>query len=740
MKFVLVPVLAVALSIALVARAADPLPSSPLDPRGKIHVPIGIPDSLDSLKTFVEPEGSFSPGFGTYGIYFWLWDAQQKKLFAPTMEGASLDYGLAEGGLLIPWSAWSAGSVRVRTEVCAVERTNNSNALCVVATRLHLTNQSPSAATVSVYVALRPLGPAGGNVERIGFSAVNDTLAVNGFPAIAAQERAQAVGALTNDAIGDWALRGELPPEKYPAHPGGRCSGALRYDLTLAPGQTRTFGFTCPVLPNRWAVRHQWDTTNTGARIDLNKPGTTNAGVFQPYPSLGFYRMAKPAALFAEATNFWRQFIGRVSLRLPDRRWTKGFAAMPSHLALCMNEGAPDAAVANYSVFNRDGIYMANVFDKCGRPELASKALDYFLAHPFNGCVQPEAENPGQILWALGEHWLLTRDRRWLERVFPSAQKLAALIRYHRTTPGPHFVSATSLEFGDALAAPQRMELKPDTCDGHHPEYTQAWDIAGLRAAATLASALDKTGDAASTKKLAEELFAKYDAQFGGDLADGYGGLSVLWPCRVYAIDQGKAFEQFKNMSVQQAEGRRYLPLARAHQGLLAGSRAAAAQTLASQLEQPQGSNWFAFDEGKDSGIGGWNNVLTTWSKASVAMPHGGAIAETVLLIRDALVFESGDKLVLFGGVPADWFKHPAGMRLENFPTHFGSYSASWTPTKSGASLTLSGPASPAGGFVLRLPANITAKITANGSVVPGVNGDFLLPNKTTGAVVEWGQ
>ena len=50
------------------------LAAGPLDPRGQIHVPIGIPNTLDTLKTFVEAEGNFSPGFGTYGIYFWLYD------------------------------------------------------------------------------------------------------------------------------------------------------------------------------------------------------------------------------------------------------------------------------------------------------------------------------------------------------------------------------------------------------------------------------------------------------------------------------------------------------------------------------------------------------------------------------------------------------------------------------------------------------------------------------------------
>ena len=93
-------------------------PRGPLDPRGTFHIPIGIPDTLDSVKTFVEAEGSFSPGFGTYGIYFWVWNAAERKLYAPTMDGSGCEHGLGDGGLLIPWSKWAAGSIAVRTEVC----------------------------------------------------------------------------------------------------------------------------------------------------------------------------------------------------------------------------------------------------------------------------------------------------------------------------------------------------------------------------------------------------------------------------------------------------------------------------------------------------------------------------------------------------------------------------------------------------------------------------------------------
>ena len=96
-------------------------PASSLDPRGRIHIPIGIPNTVDTLKTFVEAEGNFSPGVGTYGIYFWLFDRDSGKLAAPTMESVPVNHGLSEGGLPIPWSEWRAGEIAVGTELCEVE-------------------------------------------------------------------------------------------------------------------------------------------------------------------------------------------------------------------------------------------------------------------------------------------------------------------------------------------------------------------------------------------------------------------------------------------------------------------------------------------------------------------------------------------------------------------------------------------------------------------------------------------
>jgi len=743
----------------LAAMATLPaIAAGPLDPRGKIHIPIGVANTLDTLKTFVEAEGTFSPGVGSYGIYFWVFDRNSGKLLAPTMDGVKVERGLRRG-YLIPWVRWRADDLLVTSELCQVQRDSPKGLAQVVAARLVLANCGTQPCRFSLYAALRPLGPAGWQVRNLAVSDRGDALLVDGHPAVVAAEKPSAAGVLATDTIALEALRGALPQQQSATSATGGCSGALRFDLELPPrpqnpphnglGQSSVPGseapasepakekaqkslhLVCPVLPGRRAVGHQWDGKSTWAQFDLAELNPAEGGLLQPDPGLDYYRNLSVERLFAEAEAYWQGLAGRATIRTPDPRWAEMMAAIIGHVAVSMNEGAPDVAVVNYNVFNRDGVYVANILQKSGNFALAREAIDYFLSHPFNGRVYPEADNPGQILWIMGEHWRLTRDGQWLKRVYPAVQKLAALVRYYRTTPGPHWVSMTSLGFGESLPPQRRKQLQPGSCDGHHPEYTEAFDIAGLRAAVLLAEAAGETKDAAAWKQTADTLFQGYDRQFGNRLPNGYGSYSVLWPCRLYAFGEGKAYEQFKDVGMKKPGGWRYFPLAAAHQGLLAGNRQSGYATLDAHLAHEQMQGWYVFDEGGASGAGGWLRLRTTWNHG-VAMPHGWAIAEMWLLMRDCLLHEDGDRLVLLAGVAPQWLTGSKPVAVEQMPTHFGPCSLSYEPSARGAVLKLTGKASPPGGYVLRLPAGLAAKVAIEGKVIsPSANGDLLLPAGT---------
>jgi hypothetical protein len=719
------------------AARAENSTAKALDPRGAIHIPIGIANTLDSLKTFVEAEGCFSPGVGSYGVYFWVYDPIHGWFFVPAMAETACEHGLAEGGYLIPWSKWHAGDVEVRTELCQVLRDSPAGQVHVVGVRVTLRHVSGGLRSVWLYAALRPLGPAGFDVRRMDVSDTGDALLVDGRAALVAREPPSGAGVVETDGVGSSALRGTLPEGRSAASGEGNCSGALRFDLTLGPGESRVLEFVCPVLPGRRAVRHQWDGVSEWAQLDLARPNADAGGVLQPDPGLPYYRGLDVDKLFAEAHDYWKRLVGRVELRVPDVRWSEAFAAIASHAALAMNEGAPDVAVVNYNVFNRDGVYVASILQKAGRADLAAEAIDYFLAHPFNGRSYPEADNPGQILWILGEQWRFTRDRAWLERVWPAAQKLAAMIRYYRTTEGPHWVQMDALVFGNDVPADKRRELKPGRCDGYNPAYTEAFDLAGIQAAAELAQAMEREEDVSQYWAFAVALLTKYDRKYGEHLPDGYGSYCVLWPCRLYPLAEGGAFEQFLSLGPQKPESWRYFPLARAHQSLLAGNREAGYRTLEYHFDEPQMRGWYAFDEGGKSGSGGWDHLRTTWN-GSVAMPHGWAIAELHLLLRDCLAFEDGNRLMLFAGIPESWFTHKDGFSIRNLPTHFGALDISWDVADDGVTLRLSGAAAPPQGFALSLPASMRPKVSVDGKPIERVPGGFALTAETKQAHIRF--
>ncbi len=705
-----------------------------LDPHGRIHIPIGIPDTLDSVKTFVEAEGNFSPGFGTYGIYFWLLDVETGKLAAPTMEGAPLRHGLAPVGMLIPWSEWEAGGCQARTEVCEVQVEKSF----IVAARVRVRNTGGGRRRVALYAALRPLGPAGGDVHRLALDPSGALLLVDGHAALVVDRKPSGAGVLPTDTIGELAAAGRLPTATTADSPAGDCSGAMRFDWTLAAGASGQAGFICPVLPGRNAARHRWVDMKQNAMVDAAELNPREGGVPQPDPGPAWYRGLRPDALFEKAAEFWSRFLDRIEIRMPDPRWGEGMKAILAHAGLCMNEGAPDVAVVNYNVFNRDGMYIANIMQKAGQADYSARVIEYFIAHPFNGRAHPEADNPGQILWAIHQHWLITRDQAWLARTYPAVRKIARMIRYYRTTPGPHWVTMASLDFGEA--APGRQELKPGSCDGFHPEYTEAFDIAALRGAVQMAEASNNRDEAGEWRKLADLLFAAYDEKFGTRLPQQYGSYAVLWPCRLYPNARSRAWEQFRGVGAQRPESWRYFPLAKSHQGLLAGNRAGGHGTLAIHLDHEQMRGWYAFDEGGGSGSGGWYRARTKWTHSrekpgnnlSVAMPHGWAIAEFWLLMRDSIAFEDDGRLVLLAGVPPEWFRDPKGMRARGLATYFGRLDLSYTVAGSEAALDLTGTAAPPEGFILRLPPGAAASVWRGGQRLPmAPGGDCALPKGT---------
>jgi hypothetical protein len=85
-------------------------------------------------------------------------------------------------------------------------------------------------------------------------------------------------------------------------------------------------------------------------------------------------------------------------------------------------------------------------------------------------------------------------------------------------------------------------------------------------------------------------------------------------------------------------------------------------------------------------------------------MPHGLAMAEFFLLLRDSLVFEDDGKLILLAGIPTTWLRDPKGFSIQDMPTHYGRLSVEFLPNDQGGKLILSCESTPPNGFRLMLP------------------------------------
>ena len=115
------------------------------------------------------------------------------------------------------------------------------------------------------------------------------------------------------------------------------------------------------------------------------------------------------------------------------------------------------------------------------------------------------------------------------------------------------------------------------------------------------------------------------------------------------------------------------------------------------------------------------------------------AIAEFALLVRDCLVYEDDEQIVLFAGIPPAWFTDWQGMSLVDVPTYNGTCTLSYSTTATGATLLLSGTARPLRGYELRLPASLLATCRVDGVKTPRqADGSLRIPSGATQVVLYW--
>jgi len=405
----------------------------------------------------VDPRGLVTPWSDGWSLDWWI--GAEDRWHLPSREpGTAVVQRLIDGAPVVETSMRVPGGHAVHRAWCG---RGSATVGGLVVVEVENRSRVPFAVALSV----RPANPDGlAVVERVGIG--EHVVSVDGHPGLLLPRRPARAAASTFDG-GDAAatvLAGdagsELPGEV-------RCRAGLAQAAVVYPlVHAATLRVAVPMLAplrRRRPVRRR-------------RPPVT-----APPPDLG---ALAPAAAVARG---WGTHVDRgMGAVVPDAQLTEAIRA--NHAALLVLHDGDDStsgpATNDRSSF-RDAASTVAALDRWGFHDEAARVL---AAYPGRqqldghfGSRRHEGDANGCALWALAEHWRLTRDRPLVDATLDSVARGARWIDRRRRATHRH----------------------PDD----HLYTDDLWGIAGLRAAAELFTAGDQP-DAAAAAAAAGETFA----------------------------------------------------------------------------------------------------------------------------------------------------------------------------------------------------------------------------------------
>jgi hypothetical protein len=621
---------------------------------------------------------------------------------------------LQDGYLPIPKVRWRAGELSLQTSAFAIGQIGNS----FVVARYVVGNRSARTARLTLALAVRPLqvdppsqflNSPGGVHPIHDLSWDGELLTVDASPAIRALRRPAVFVASTFDAgsIVDRIAQGRAWPAGSLHDPTGLASGALLFDLTVAPGGEQTVDIVA-------------------------SPGP---GALPPAAPMGGPEWVSRQQEAAAAG--WRRELGPVSLTLPPAG--KPIAdTLRSALAqiLVSRDGARlQPGTHSYArSWIRDGAMMVEALLRMGHPREAAEFVNWYAQHQFATgkvpcCVDwrgsdpvPENDSNGEFVFAVAELYRYTGDREQLLALWP---RVDAAARYLESLRQSERTAAIQAEH------PERYGLLPASIshEGYsakpmHSYWDDFWALKGYKDAAFLARVVGDQQALARLERSRDEFrsdliesIRRAAAQHHIDFIPGAAELGDFDPTSVtIALEpvgeldslprdllEG-TFERYWREAEQRRLGERawddYTPYELRSIGAFVrlGWRERALQQLRFFLagRRPAAWNQWAEVVGREP-----NKPRFVGD-----MPHAWIASDFIRSALDLFAYEreSDRSLVLAAGVPADWLDGD-GIAVQGLRTTYGPLSYRLARGSAGCRLVIDpGIRIPEGGIVLQWP------------------------------------
>jgi hypothetical protein len=640
---------------------------------------------------------------------------------------AEVSQELAEGCLPIPSSVWRAKELEATTTAFAT----GSAAAPVLWVRYRLASTRDATLPVCLFVAVRPyqvtppwqafrgLGGASPIRElawRDGAVWVNGSKVVipmNGREAVVSGSAPSGFGAAAFEQgeIGEYLARGELPARSEVRDAFAHASGALRYDLELAPGSAHEIFLAVPFGAHDPAG---------GDWAEL--------------------RRLSPRHQLDAAALEWRKRLGRIGIRLGDAGSECLHALRTATAHILMNRDGPalQPGPRRYTrSWIRDAATMAAALLRMGCPDPVRDFLRWYTPHQAKDgnvpcCVDrdgpdwlPEHDSHGQLVFTIAEHYRLTGDRAFLAEMWPSVVRAVDYLEaLRRQRLGPEFAAAGKRACYGIL--PESASHEGYLAHPVHAYWDDFWALRGLDDAAELARELGDAERAARFATLRDALRQCLYASIEATIRErrlAYVPGSVEWadfdatatataltttdaverlPQAALAYTYDEYLAGFRKRCRGEIEWANYTAYEIRIVGALVrlGRREEAHELLDFLLSDRRPPPWNQWPEIS------WRDPRSPGHLGD--LPHTWIAAEYVLAVLGLFAFEhpAERSLVLAAGVPARWLDGGRAVVVERLPTYYGTLG--YTLAREGADrlrLVLSaGLEPPPGGIVVRPP------------------------------------
>ena len=673
-----------------------------------------------------------------------------------TWADVNITQGLRDDDLPIPWVQWQTDDLTLKIEAFADGTPETSRLFG----RYHLTNTSDRARTVTLALMARPYQvngpkqflavPGGvGPIVQIDWTGgelvLNDNTRVR--PLVMPDAVAASIFASGADPLSLLTQPDRRQPvdERLVESDDGLMAGALFYEGTLQPGETRQFGWMLPM-----------------------------AGVPDPLPVTGSVEAALDAFEDRVAAD-WRAKIDRVDLILPPQAQQVEDVLKSSLAHILMSRQGPILQPGTRSYnrsWIRDGAMIAEGLNRLGHADISVAYLRWFAPYVFdNGkvpcCVDargadpvPENDSHGEFVFLAAEVYRYTGDRALLRDVWPQVEgAIDYMDELRAETRTAEFQTPDTRHLYGLL--PPTISHEGYSDKPAYSYWDDFWGLVGYRDAVFIADVLGEDA--------AEARFAAGRDQFSTDIANAIVGTAAFhdidWiagaadrgdfdaTSTTIGLSPGGLIDVLPQDLLRRTFDLYWLKFEARRTGdwtpLMAEDwdarpdwpdytpyelRSVGAFVRLGQRDRAISALDYFFGDLRPQAWNGWAEVVGRDKREPRFigdMPHAWISSDYIRSALDLFAHERDrdHALVLAAGIPLDWINTEEGVGIRNLRTPYGAVSWYLRQEGGGYVLDLDTRATPPGGFVLAWPDGSTARSARiDGRPINWSGGDLPIP------------